>query len=118
MNPKRNTTVTRGPWNCGGMSGSGIEGYILQPFRMREGFQPTETCHMTVRFQKGQLHGYSVTGTYDERRAEAQRLELLYGYAQYYGRNTCGFVMSRAARKRGYKTTDGMYNRAVARNGK
>lgn len=104
MNPKRNTTVTRGPWNYGGMSGP--DGHFIQPFRIRR-----ENGERNAPIQHGQLYGHRLTGTYDERYAEANRLGLLYGYTQYYGRNTCGFVMSRAARKRGYKTGDTMYLR-------
>lgn len=41
--------------------------------------------------------------------AEASRLQEEHGYLHPYCRNTCGFVMSRAARKHGMKTNDSRY---------
>lgn len=102
MNAKNNPTVTRGPWNYGSMSGSGIDGSIVQPVRFWDSGRPRPML-------KGQLYGLRVTGDYDARHAEIDRLGLLYGYTQRYGRNTCGFVQSRAARRRGYKTADRLY---------
>lgn len=114
MDPRKQVTVTRGPWNYGGTSGS--DGHFIEPFRIREGFpvKCADGCgqlQCTFRVQRGQLYGHELKGTFDERRAESTRLGLLYGYTQYYGRNTGKkFVMSRAARKRGYKTDDRSYN--------
>lgn len=116
MNPKRQTICTRDQWCTG--SNSGADGYRLSCFRPREGFPPGGRFGSTARYQRGQLDGLLLTGTYDEREAEAKRLMVLYGYDQWHGRNTCGFVMSRAARKRGYTTTDRMYLNRQARGGK
>jgi hypothetical protein len=111
------TTVTRGPWNYGGLSGSGIDGYLIQPFRIREraefeshGLPFTGRCNFKV--QRGQIYDTRVSLDKDGR-AEDRRIGLLYGYIQHYCRNSCRFVMSRAARKRGMKTDDGMYNRVA-----
>lgn len=40
----------------------------------------------------------------EEGREAADRLCLERGYLRFYGRNSCGFVMSRAARRRGLTT--------------
>lgn len=42
---------------------------------------------------------------------EADKLDIESGRAVPYFRNSCGFVQSRAARKRGYVSTDLFYNR-------
>lgn len=108
MNPKRNTTCTRGPWSFSSTSGSGIKGSILTPTRFRDRPVPKDGPFGRQIMQKGQLYGHEVTETdYDKRNAEEKRLGLLYGYTQYYGRNTCEFVMSRAARKHGVKPPAG-----------
>lgn len=98
----RQVITTNGPWGFSTMSGCGIKGYEMHPAIMRSGklFKDGQ-----FRFQKGQLYG-KVVAT----REEADRLSLEYGYTHLYGRNTCKFVMSRAARKRGYTTEDRMYN--------
>jgi hypothetical protein len=116
MNPKRNTTVTRGPWNYGGCLDhrSGI--YTLQPFRVRHRDPALDRLGSSAFgsiTQRGQLYGHQITADYDARNAESTRLGLLYGYIQRYGRNTCRFVQSRAARRRGHRTDDRMYNRAA-----
>lgn len=46
---------------------------------------------------------------------EADELDRTTGRAVPYGRNTVRFVMSRAARKRGYTTDDWMYNSRAAK---
>lgn len=45
---------------------------------------------------------------------EGTALSLLYGYTQVYSRNLSEFAMSRAARKRGVKSTDSRYLRNLA----
>lgn len=113
MNPKRNPTTTRLPWFSSSMSGSDIDGHILHPCRHFEGHMFKDG---RFRLFKGQLYGVSVLRVdYDKDHAEIRRLFLLYGYCQWYSRNSCGFVMSRAARKRGYTTTNWMYNSSKER---
>lgn len=105
----RKTTVTRGPWSFGTISGSGIKGKEIQPFRLREGKLFRDGKY---RIQRGQLYGVTVDlGSFDANNAEIDRLGLEYGYIQHYSRNVCRFVMSRAARRRGYTTDDIWYNR-------
>lgn len=111
MNPKRNTTCTRGPWGVSSTSGSGIQGSEISVYRMFDRSPSGKRC----LFLYGQLNGITIHGDYDTRRKEMDRLMLLYGYSKYYGRNVCKFVMSRAARKRGYTTTDWMYLSAKKR---
>lgn len=116
MNPKKNVTTTRGPWGYGSTSGHGINGHKINPHRFfhdANGNYVKGSDGKPVGYLRGTLAGVTVAT-----REEVEKLGLLYGYTNYYGRNSCGFVMSRAARKRGYTTTDGMYNRAVKRGGK
>jgi hypothetical protein len=102
------TIVTRPPWNFGTESGSGIRGHLLQPFRLREGKLFKDGKH---RVQKGQLWGLAVRDS-----QVADTLALLYGYVQKYSRNSTHFVQSRAARRRGYVTSDVWYLRRVERS--
>lgn len=117
MNPKKNVTVTRGPWSYSSTSGTGIVGCVLHPVRHRfgpdDGYRRDRTGFPLML--RGQLYGHSVLLTdYDDRHAEVDRLGLLYGYTQYHGRNTGSvFVQSRAARRRGWVATDPRYLRAV-----
>lgn len=93
---------TLGKWNYGSTSGSGIDGHKLTPFILRDGklFKDGRT-----RFQQGDWYGVCVD------RDSVDTIGLTHGYMQPYGRNLGAFVMSRAARKRGFTTTDWMYNR-------
>lgn len=112
MNPKRNVIVTRGPWGYGNISGSGIKGYRINPhrfFRTPDGKDIRGKDGRPLPALQGTLNGVTVATL-----KEARELGLVYGYTKYYGRNTCGFVMSKAARKRGYVTTNGQYNRRTA----
>jgi len=105
MNPKKNRTCTRGPWGYSCTSGSGIRGIVVHAYRVRPGVRA---------IQRGTIYGLSIDlGDFDRNHDEYARLGLLYGYTQYHGRNTGRFVMSRAARKRGYTTTDRAYNHRV-----
>lgn len=112
MNPKTNRNVTNSPWNSGGMFGHAGNNYEMQPFRLIEGHRFKDGV---MRFMYGQLHGkmFPMVEGYHK---EVEDLFRLYGYSKYYGRNTCKFVMSRAARKRGYTTTDWMYLSSVVRH--
>lgn len=94
--------VVNDPWYYSNTSGSNIQGHIINAFRHFPGklFKDGQS-----RFLHGQLNGKAVADS-----DEADALGLLYGYTRRYGRNSSGFVMSRAARKRGYKTTDRTYN--------
>ncbi len=113
----RNKPVTNRPWGCSSSWGYGVGRECideqLNVYRLIERM-PDGTPFKDgskVKFLHGQLDGMMF------KRDDPQRVRLclLYGYLKPYGRNTCSFVMSRAARKRGYKTTDGMYTRAERR---
>lgn len=119
MNPKKNSIVTRSPWGAGSVSGTGIDGLICQPTRYRDKKEFLEaglpfSSRFNSKFQKGQLDGVNIKRTrpdgtiktYDELYGEYNSLMMEYGYTQYHSRNSINFVMSRAARKRGYKATD------------
>lgn len=110
MNPKRNPVVTRGPWGFSSTSGTGIDGAILNVYRFP---RPDRMLMM-----RGQLDGMRIVGTYDERNAKLDALGLEYGYLSRYGRNTCKFVMSRAARRRGFTTQDWAYAAGRQRHAK
>ena len=91
-------TCTRGPWCWGTLSGSGIQGYELQPICRVQLASGREV------FRRGQLYGVRVA-THEE----ADAYGLSHGYTQRYSRNLTHFVMSRAARRRGIKATDFFY---------
>lgn len=97
-------TCTRGPWffsTCGPINGTGgVEIHVTRPRDIKG----------RKVYQRGQLDGVQAAN-----RDAAWTMGLLYGYLQPYSRNTCGFVMSRAARRRGVKTTDWRYLSAQAR---
>lgn len=101
-----NSLVTRSPWDCGGSSGYGIDGYEMQPFRIIEGSNFKDG---KFRIMYGQLYGLRIPMDGNHHKI-SDDLFLLYGYGKRYSRNSCKFVMSRAARKRGHKTSDRMYN--------
>lgn len=94
-------TVTRGPWGAGSTSGTGIDGHIVNVYRCIDGNKFKDG---KFRIMNGQLDGLTL-----QTREEVNALQLLYGYIQPYSRNSVHFVMTRAARKRGYTTTDWMY---------
>ena len=112
MNIRNNRTVTNGPWGVSTSSGYGIAGSKLSVCRLLDGKLFADG---RFRFLRGQLDGMMFADKFGD---DYQRICLTYGYLKMYGRNTCNFVMSRAARKRGYRTTDGMYLRAQALAGK
>lgn len=99
MNPRSNTTCVSsdGP-GFSTTSGSDIKGYIINVYKHIEGRK--------FGHPHGMMRYYQLNGRVVETSAEATQLGLLYGVLHYYGRNTCRFVMSRAARKRGIKTRD------------
>lgn len=93
---------TRGGWGFSTTSGQSPDGLVISAYRSR----PVRNCFGGVgRMVDGQLSGVIVK-TYEE----ASRLGLLYGYLQPFGRNTMKWVMSRAARRRGYTTTNPSYH--------
>jgi hypothetical protein len=99
---------TRGPWGFSTLSGGRPHAIVMQPTICRPGplFRDGR-----CRFQKGDHHGRPVVD-----QDEATRIGLDHGYLQPYGRNTTGFVMSRAARRRGFTTTDYLYQSRAARH--
>ena len=79
-----------------------------------EGMVRFECCRTTykdgrVYFFKGPHYGKIVT------KEEYERMSREYGFVVGYSRNCNRFVMSRAARKRGYTTDDWMYNNVKKR---
>jgi len=117
MNPKKNPVVTRGPWGFSSTSGTGIDGAILHVHRFPRPANMTAAGWRPL-MMRGQLDGMRVTGGYDERNAKLDALGLEYGYLARYGRNTCKFVMSRAARRRGFTTNDYGYAAGQRRHAK
>lgn len=99
------THVTRGPWGFSTTNGSEIDGYQINVYRFPNA--PKSYRKMMT----GQINGIIV-----KTREEAGRLGMVYGFLQHYSRNSCRFVMSRAARKRGYITTDRLYGDRVVRH--
>ncbi len=90
MNPNKQKTCVKDEFSWSTTSGYGI---------------PVGKCEINIHTVGNwrrplQLNGLLVS------EPESRKLGLLYGYLKYYGRNTTHFVMSRAARKRGYKVED------------
>jgi len=100
-----NVTTTNTGFSVSTTTGSGIKGVQISVCRF-----PKKTGWGML---KGQLNGLTV-----ETHEQADALLLTYGYTKQFGRNTCKFVMSRAARKHGMTTTDYGYTRNAARAGK
>jgi hypothetical protein len=110
MNTKNNRTVTNGHWGVSTTSGSDIQGSILNVYRCIDGSKFKDG---KFRIQYASLNGMNFPERFD---SGYDRICLEHGFLKLYGRNTCKFVMSRAARKRGYKTTDWMYLGRVKRH--
>lgn len=64
-------------------------------------------------FKSGDIYGMKFPNS-----DAAHKYMLERGYSHYYCRNITGFVMSRAARKRGYTTGDVRYNACAKRGDK
>lgn len=96
-------------WCFSTMSGYGIDGLEVHIYRfpVRDGIEVRDRHgrHLMVK--------HSSYGTLVKTEAEARVIAVRDGVIFRYGRNTCRFVQSRAARKRGYVATDGMYTRTV-----
>jgi len=74
-----------------------------------EGMVRFECCRIFKKdnitfFARGPLYGKIIP------KEDYDKLAREHGFTSAYSRNTCKFVMSRAARKRGYTTDDWMYN--------
>ncbi len=95
--------------SVGCTSGTGIIGVISSVSRHYDNVPGKRP----YRILKTSLYGRSFASS-EEHSAECLRL----GFTREYSRNRCEFVMSRAARKRGMKTSDYRYNAAAARAGK
>jgi hypothetical protein len=106
-------TVTNGPWGFSSTHTSDAPHVnTINVYRIHEASRFKDR---QFRVQYGQLNGTMVGGNYNARNAEIDRLGLMYGYLKPYSRNTCEFVMSRAARRRGHVTTNWMYLERAAR---
>lgn len=104
MNARKNVTcVESNGFGFGTMSGYGINGHEIQPCR-----------HVILKSGRWAMMRHSLYGRTVSTYEEARKLGIEAGILHYYGRNTCGFVQSRAARRRGYVTTDHMYLRRMA----
>lgn len=117
MNPRKNTTVTRGRWGWGTQHpvSDTQSGYALHPSYFYDGTggkpdirRVVGSCRDFPLMRRGDLYGM-VVSTYEE----ATAIGLLHGYIKLYGRNTIKFVQSRAARKRGYRPIDSGYYQDV-----
>ena len=100
-------TCTNGHWGVSYETSSETRGVKINVYRHRE--YPAGVTRNGWRFtiQYGQLNGLVVAND-----VEARDLALTYGYLQTYSRNSCRFVMSRAARRRGFTTDDYRYHHA------
>lgn len=98
MNPKKNMVcVKSGEFGFGSISGGKIKGY---------------KASVSKHYPNGKIRKAEIDGKIFNSREELDRYGLEYGITHYYGRNIGGFVMSKAARKRGYTTDNRWYNRS------
>ena len=105
-------TCPIGQWNYAIEYGWGISGCIIEPVRFLS--KKNASSRPDLYTLKGQLYGVHVPT-----KEEVTRLGLLYGYIMPVSRNSKKFVMTRAARRRGYLSTDVGYNRkAMAYDGR
>lgn len=106
---RHNRTVTNGKWGVSVETSSQARGATLNVYQLLAGRRWPQSM-----FRYGQLNG-KVFATSEEAFAAA----LEYGYCKTYSRNTCSFVQSRAARRRGYAAReDYRYENAAKRGGK
>lgn len=105
MNPKKNVTCTevRG-FTFGCMSGGSIKGYQANISKHYD------IGHPLNKTGKYKILKSEVDGKLYNSIEELDKMGLERGYIHYYGRNTCEFVMSKAARKRGYTTQNRGYH--------
>jgi hypothetical protein len=106
----RTMTVTKGPWGFSSSHQLGTKEHTISVYRFHDGKRDKRGWTLQ---QKGDIYGLVVSSS-----EEATRIGLERGYLQPYSRNLTRFVMTRAARKRGIKSTDGMYNRQSLRDWK
>lgn len=106
-NNKNVRTCAGNDFSCGTMSGSGIPSGMVQYHSCRIIRGNFATFPKTSRFLNPEEYGKLMT--YDE----AEQLDRLHGRTHPYCRNSCNFVQSRAARKRGIVSQDYFYNRRV-----
>jgi hypothetical protein len=104
-----NKTVTNG-WGVSQTTGSDIQGAILNVYKCHDGSKFKDG---KFRMQYASLNGMTFPTRFDN---GYDKVCLEHGFLKLYGRNTCKFIMSRAARKRGYTTTDWMYLGRVKRH--
>lgn len=98
------------------MTGSGIDGAESHVTRAyNRSVRPEEKRGPLHETTTKWLHTSFYGRTFASSDAHSQAC-LEYGWTARHGRNSCGFVMSRAARKHGMTTTNGMYCRAVFRH--
>ena len=96
MNPKRNRTVTNTGYALSTCRDSHCPGTTISVVRF--------PYDRSMKNMKGTLNGVKVATD-----QEADALLLEYGYTRYSSRNTYRYVLSRAARRRGYTTSDWIY---------
>lgn len=101
MNTK-NAKVTNGRWGVSATTSTGTKGIELSVYIYRPGRLFADGKD---RWQNGD-HDKRVFASHDA----ADACTLQHGYSKQRGRNTVGFVMSRAARRRGMTTINAAYN--------
>ena len=84
----RNAKVTNTHFGVGGSSGCGIDGYQLNIYRHH---------NINGRFVSQRGDG---DGLVFKSQSDMDKYTLEHGYSKRYSRNSCGFVSSRAYRKR------------------
>lgn len=106
MNPAKNPTCAHDNFTVSETSGHGIPAGMVEYTTCRVHRRPNGG----MRFVRVDRYGEIMT------REEAERHNLEHGYTNRYGRNVCGWRMSRAARRRGVKPPDNGDGRAYLRS--
>lgn len=104
-------TCSAGKWNVSTCSsdGSGLLGLMKSLEAIIHEERPCVTTISVSRPIRGRTIRGQLNNVVVASQAEANKLLRLYGYTGFYCRNSIKFVMSRAARKHGYKTTERSY---------
>lgn len=111
MNPRKQQTCSNPDWCVGSMTEHWNGKTIAQPFRVYPNLKNKYGGHGVHKH--GDIYGMEFPNSDEAHKYMRER-----GYSHYYCRNITGFVMSRAARKRGYTTTDRLYLRREERGGR
>lgn len=107
MNPRNQPICCNSGWSVGSCQMKGFA--CAEPAKIY-GDMPNKFGGIGVH-KPGDIYGMRFANSDEAHRYMRER-----GYSHYYCRNSRGFVMSRAARKRGYTTGDWRYNACARRH--